>query len=613
MADNSTLHLGITMAGAVSAGAYTAGVIDFLFEALQQWEEAKKKEAHLPDDQKTVPPHQIKIEVLGGASAGGITAALTALACYSGMDPVKDAEQAKAPDFKPENNLLFDAWVNLAGGSKIPEAIRRMLQNDDIRKAHGIPSLLNSGTIDELAENAIAHVANRPAQNWPAFISKRVELLLTLCSLRGIPVGIDFNSENSTWSTGPSHQMSIHKQYVRLMPRQKNHQPERAIPFDLADRKSLEQLMGFAKATSAFPIGLQAREVSLSREHIKHQFGTFYPFSPKTLDAIFAPDKFPDSFDFTSIDGGALNNEPFGEIGEIMKKRGREHYAVILIDPFPNFNTREEQYRPQQFLHELLFPTLSALRNQGMLKESDLREFGRRKEVPATYEKNMIFPSRRIFNSEAKKWEEQANPIACGALDGFSGLFCRDFRVHDFFLGRQNCRNFLRSYFTIAYKTGPGEENHKIFKDWTPQMRETYKVQWREQENKDVIYLPIIPLPDWVHEEAQITTALTAAGKTPEDIEAALQANARKTALPFPALEREQVNALRMPLAIRMFRIAWGHAGKIDSLFKRRGVQALTLMALPVIYFVIAKGILRDIRKNLFASGLLKPRRRRFK
>jgi hypothetical protein len=248
-----------------------------------------------------------------------------------------------------------------------------------------------------------------------------------------------------------------------------------------------------------------------------------------------------------------------------------------------------------------------------MLKESDLREFGRRKEVPATYEKNMIFPSRRIFNSEAKKWEEQANPIACGALDGFSGLFCRDFRVHDFFLGRQNCRNFLRSYFTIAYKTGPGEENHKIFKDWTSQMRETYKVQWREQENKDVIYLPIIPLPDWVHEEAQITTALTAAGKTPEDIEAALQANARKTALPFPALEREQVNALRMPLAIRMFRIAWGHAGKIDSLFKRRGVQALTLMALPVIYFVIAKGILRDIRKNLFASGLLKPRRRRFK
>ena len=33
--------LGINMAGAISAGAYTAGVLDFLMEALEEWEKAK--------------------------------------------------------------------------------------------------------------------------------------------------------------------------------------------------------------------------------------------------------------------------------------------------------------------------------------------------------------------------------------------------------------------------------------------------------------------------------------------------------------------------------------------------------------------------------------------
>lgn len=32
---DQTLHVGITMAGAISAGAYTGGVMDYLLEALE--------------------------------------------------------------------------------------------------------------------------------------------------------------------------------------------------------------------------------------------------------------------------------------------------------------------------------------------------------------------------------------------------------------------------------------------------------------------------------------------------------------------------------------------------------------------------------------------------
>src|SRR6266581_7065330 len=70
--DMKPFRLGINMAGAISAGAYTAGVFDFLLEALQQWEKAKA-------ENKAVPRHTISIEVLSGASAGGICSGLGAL------------------------------------------------------------------------------------------------------------------------------------------------------------------------------------------------------------------------------------------------------------------------------------------------------------------------------------------------------------------------------------------------------------------------------------------------------------------------------------------------------------------------------------------------------
>mgnify|MGYP000294822413 FL=1 len=40
--NNNAFHIGITMAGAVSAGAYTAGFIDYLIEILELWGKQKK-------------------------------------------------------------------------------------------------------------------------------------------------------------------------------------------------------------------------------------------------------------------------------------------------------------------------------------------------------------------------------------------------------------------------------------------------------------------------------------------------------------------------------------------------------------------------------------------
>ncbi len=64
---SNTYHLGLAMAGAVSAGAYTAGVLDYLFETLERWEAEKIKGG--------VPTHKVVLDIMGGASAGGMCAA----------------------------------------------------------------------------------------------------------------------------------------------------------------------------------------------------------------------------------------------------------------------------------------------------------------------------------------------------------------------------------------------------------------------------------------------------------------------------------------------------------------------------------------------------------
>ena len=58
----------INMAGAISAGAYTAGVLDFMTEALDAWSKAKAAG-------EEVPQHDVVIEGFSGASAGGLCAA----------------------------------------------------------------------------------------------------------------------------------------------------------------------------------------------------------------------------------------------------------------------------------------------------------------------------------------------------------------------------------------------------------------------------------------------------------------------------------------------------------------------------------------------------------
>ncbi|HEX3347566.1 MAG TPA: patatin-like phospholipase family protein, partial [Acetobacteraceae bacterium] len=69
--------LALALSGAISAGAYTAGVLDYFFQALDQWEKARGKPG--------TPQHRVIVQAISGASAGAITGALGAVALARGM------------------------------------------------------------------------------------------------------------------------------------------------------------------------------------------------------------------------------------------------------------------------------------------------------------------------------------------------------------------------------------------------------------------------------------------------------------------------------------------------------------------------------------------------
>src|SRR5690348_13649507 len=109
---DKSFHLGLTMAGAVSAGAYTGGVLDYLIQTLDAWYEKR--------NDNSVPKHSISLDVISGASAGGITGAMAALVLQ--LEHRNPAILAMRDDEEYlKKNVFYNAWVNLTQDDMLPE------------------------------------------------------------------------------------------------------------------------------------------------------------------------------------------------------------------------------------------------------------------------------------------------------------------------------------------------------------------------------------------------------------------------------------------------------------------------------------------------------------
>ncbi len=492
MEDNKTFHIGITMAGAVSAGAFSVGFIDYLLEALELWEEQKKiirnklkTGKELTDFEKKIPLHNVCIDALGGASAGGMVGVITALSTFSEMKPVTE------PSDKKTGNILYDSWVllddDLEGGESTFE---KMLGIEDIENSGvGIPSLLNTYSIDRIADRVFDALVNRKdRKERPSYISEDLRVLVTLCSLRGIPFELNFeNFISSRFPHSPGHRMNEHMIVAHFKLKYQQEDKDLYLNFDPYDDESKELLKLCTKATGAFPIGLAPRHFKgkLSKEYIKNCLLRNLPIDDKEDIEIHLDEE---HFDFTNVDGGTINNEPYSEVVQTLESMNPSYnsklpmYGTIMIDPFPNFYNQDEpggaiEARATQKFQENIWDVIpklyKTLRQQVRVKHSG--------SFYKDYLRLLVFPI---------KWEHVGKlsdhpPISCAALGGFGGFLDIEFRKHDFFLGRNNARNFLRGFFMLEYNQ---KKIHPLFENLS---RESIKAFRRKKD--DQVYIPIIP------------------------------------------------------------------------------------------------------------------------
>ncbi|MFC2126345.1 patatin-like phospholipase family protein [Bacteroidota bacterium] len=465
---DNVFDIALVMAGAVSAGAYTAGVIDFLLEALDSWEKKKKQEESLPEKDRTVPYHKVRIRVLTGASAGGMTAGMFAKVIEQVSVGNREInKRVKSPDIKPEDKSPIErTWVDEIDISKL-------LNMTDLGKdSPGIRSLLDSTPIDEIADGElISKDHGKPWTKRPEYIHKKLKLFLTLTNLRGIPYEFDLEG-----LTGFSFGMREHADYLY---KEIN---------ETLDEGDWEEIKESAKATGAFPVGLSARLIHRDPEYYSTRFNKdnkdYSPF-------LKIREKF-ESYSFVAVDGGVLNNEPLELaraalyapkdktvveqkiqadkelrveklleeglmiINKLEDKDKKDSYskelvkayadvninkAIILIDPFPNRLEYKENPTPKNLaLTKIILPLISAIRGQALFKPRELI-FTAHKNV---FNRFMIAPVRK-----RKDKKRADNAIACGFFGGFGGFFDQKFRQHDYWLGRFNCQAFLKKYFVI--------------------------------------------------------------------------------------------------------------------------------------------------------------------
>lgn len=470
MAANPTFELGIVMAGAISAGAYSAGVMDFLIEALDAYEDAKK------DPGWDGPTHDVRVPVLSGASAGGMTAAIAALHAFHDLEHVW-------PDTKLSSevaNRLYSSWVT---DISIEELLAVTDLDTDLKRKKGLKSALCCDVLERIVESAFKLKGTAHARNWIGRGDDHsLRLFLTVTNLRGVPYSFSVFGTDTAFRYG----MLNHGDYLEFAIGEGPTRSGGSHALNIHDTNGgdWDLFRSAVLATGAFPVGLAPRAISRTPSDYKN--GARVGFEDRLIgfrsippdDSIMAEDLYA----FVSVDGGVVDNEPLeiarrylaGEGNRNPREGERADKAMLLIDPFQNVQNIPDVDLRDRIINVL--PRLfSSLINQARFKPDELGLA----ESDKVFSRFMIAPVRPGDNNpDAKTY-----PIASGALGGFSGFLHQSFRRHDYLLGRRNAQAFLRWNFALP-ETNPLFNGYKESDKW--QGRDQWHVRDTERETRSI-------------------------------------------------------------------------------------------------------------------------------
>jgi hypothetical protein len=483
-----TFEIGLVLAGAVSAGAYSAGVLDFLVETLDRWERAKEEAARVHGDRFAdwpVPPHAVRLRVVAGASAGSVCAAAFAVASGgifppgSGLDPGVQPQSPLGPDGAPpiHPNPLYNIWVRQLD-------IRGMLATADLHdhSLAEVASLLNVTPLDRAAgQAATAALPPPPPRRW---LAAGVRYGFTFANLTGAPYLYQLAGlEGADFAT--TRHADIYRFRVLGPDEPRDALPDGCEPGVPLVEGAIAESVGnwreiadAALASGAFPIALKPRMLAkpVACYDLDLRLDAQYLARPGPVPQADVAPAAPlggwrqganvvagtvstvlqgETLRFTAVDGGTMNNQPLefarrvlaGPLGRNPRGGLEANRALILIDPFPavkepdpSLSDRVEQ-KPVGIL-DVLPRLLSAYANQARYDANDLSIATN----PEVYSRFMLSPMRALPDGSTATGRKA---LASGGLNAFAGFLSESFRHHDFLLGRRNAENFLRNYFAL--------------------------------------------------------------------------------------------------------------------------------------------------------------------
>lgn len=442
-------YMGLNMTGTVSAGAYTAGVVDFLIEAMDAWYAERERQAQQfgsDYERWTIPPHEVQLAAMSGASGGGITAALAASALTQAFSPVR---RQRAAD-NPASNVLFKSWVEQIDISKL-------LGHADLDSNPGkVVSLLDSTPIQNIAREAFStHVPLPRRRPW---VRDGLKIILTLTNLRGVPYAIE--PQNDAESARGLY-FADRQEFAVVW--QQSGQPGVALPLYPNGDGAWHELSTAAMATSAFPVVLAAQKINRTAGEFNHRRWRIPVAEPKcdgsgiceceTSEEMRPAWALPDEaqFETLNVDGGTTNNspvdccrlelagmEPAVPSGHNPRDPNKADRAVINVAPLATELPGTLPPPASDSLLSLPGQILGVLLTQSRMQGENLRLTA----DPNVASRWSISPTVDAHGIE---------PLAGAALNAFGGFVSQVFREHDYQLGRRNCQRFLTNHFGLPW------------------------------------------------------------------------------------------------------------------------------------------------------------------
>lgn len=254
-----THKVAIAISGAVSLGSYESGTVYELIHAIKLHNEAN-------------PDNRIEIDVLSGASAGGMTAAMIAQKLLYDGAALED----------PINNSLYDVWVNRVD---ILDLLNPDLGDDPDK------SLLSSNRIRDNAKYVFLTRYNQldPVIKPHIAVGEKIQLGLALSNLNGVDYELPtFSATDTGMDSGEFIQTRNQDRYTT----------EVTDTCDHADY--WVDVMTAGRACGAFPLAF--RPLSVQRQW---DCADYKGLGAKDWASYFTGQ-------YSYADGGIFNNYPLG-------------------------------------------------------------------------------------------------------------------------------------------------------------------------------------------------------------------------------------------------------------------------------------------------------------